>query len=126
MQSIVLRALVACGFIFATSAASADIYREVWRCELEDDKKIEEVQAANSKWLAFVRENVDKDIKSGVSTAVVGSQEIFLFVDSYPSLDVWAKAKKALDTDEGNALDEVFEGLFECDENYLWKHEATK
>ena len=126
MQSIVSRTLVVLGFVAFAGPVSADTYREVWRCELEDDKKIEEVQAANSKWLAFVRKNVDKGIESGVSTAVVGNQEIFLFVDSYPSLDVWAAAKKALDTDEGDALDEVFEGLFECDENYLWKHEPTE
>ena len=126
MQSIVLRALVACGFVFAASAASADSYREVWICKVKDGKEIEEVQATNSKWLAFVRENVDKGIKSGVSTAVVGGLEGLLFVDTYPSLEVWAAAKKALDTEEGNALDEVFEGLFDCDQNRLWKYESTK
>ena len=126
MKSIVTRALVACGLAMFASAAFADNYREVWMCKLEDDKKIEDVQAANSKWLAFVRKNVDKNIEGGVSGAVVGNQDGFLFVDTYPSLEVWAAAKKALDTDEGDALDEVFEGLFDCDQNWLWKYESTK
>ncbi len=126
MQSMVLRALVACGFIFVTTAASADGYREAWTCKVKDGKEIEEVQAANSKWLAFVRENVDKGIESGVLTAVVGNQQGFLFVDSYPSLSVWAEAKKVLDSDEGDGLDEMFADLVECKENQLWKHESTE
>ncbi|MDH3337456.1 MAG: hypothetical protein OER22_08925 [Gammaproteobacteria bacterium] len=117
--------LVAVSALFLAGTASADNYREVWSCELEDEKKIEEVQAANSKWLAWVRKNVNKDISSAVLTAVVGDQEGFLFVDTYPSLAVWAAAKDALDTDEGEALGEIFEGLFDCDENRLWKDEPT-
>lgn len=126
MKSIVSRALVVCGFIFVTSAASADGYREAWTCKVKDGKEIEEVQAANSKWLAFVRENVDKAIESGVLTAVVGNQEGFIFVDSYPSLAAWAAAKKVLDSEEGDGLDDMFEGLIECKENMLWKHESTE
>ena len=126
MKTVVLRTLAACSLIVFAGAASAESYREVWRCKLEDDKKIEDVQAANSKWLAWVRDNVDKDIKSAVVTAVVGNQDGFSFVDQFPSLEVWAAAKKALDSDEGNALDEAFEGLFECERNALMKYEPTE
>jgi len=126
MKSLFARAFVAGSFLIMASMASADTYREVWSCELEDDKKIEDVQAANSKWLAWVHKNVSKEISSAVLTAVVGSQEGFLFVDTYPSLAVWAATKDALDTDEGETLDEVFEGLFDCEDNRLWKHEPTK
>lgn len=125
MKLSISRALVAISVLFLAGTASADTYREVWSCELEDEKKIEDVQAANSKWLAWVRKNVNEDISSAVLTAVVGSQEGFLFVDSYPSLAVWAATKDRLDTDEGEELGEVFEGLFECDENRLWKSEPT-
>jgi len=125
MKVSISRAFVAISVLLLAGTASADSYREVWTCELEDEKKIEDVQAANSKWLAFVRKNVSEDISSTVLTAVVGSQEGFLFVDSYPSLSVWAATKDRLDTDEGEELGEVFEGLFECDENRLLKSEPT-
>jgi len=125
MKLSITRAIVASSVLFLAGTASADTYREVWSCELEDEKKIEDVQAANSTWLAWVRKNVNKEISSAVLTAVVGGQEGFLFVDTYPSLSVWAAAKDALDTDEGEELGEVFEGLFECDENRLWKSEPT-
>ncbi len=126
MKTLFSRMIVASGLLLLAGIASADTYRETWNCELEDEKTIEEVQAANSKWLAWVRKNVNKDISSAVLTAVVGSQDGFLFVDTYPSLTVWAAAKEALDTEEGEALDEVFEGLFECEDNRLWKDEPTK
>jgi len=126
MKSFISRMIVASSVLLLAGIASADTYRETWNCELEDEKKIEEVQAANSKWLAWVRKNVNKDISSSVLTAVVGSQDGFLFVDTYPSLAVWAATKEALDTDEGEALGEVFEGLFDCEDNRLWKDEPTK
>ena len=125
MRVFITRAFVATSVLFLAGTASADNYREVWSCELEDDVEMEAVQAANSKWLAWVNKNVSEDISSAVLTAVVGGQEGFLFVDTYPSLKVWAAAKDALDTDEGEELGEVFEGLFECDENRLWKSEPT-
>lgn len=125
MKSFISRALVATSVLFLAGTASADVYREVWSCELEDEVEMEAVQAANSKWLAWVKKNVNQEISSAVLTAVVGGQEGFLFVDTYPSLSVWAAAKDALDTDEGEELGEVFEGLFECDENRLWKSEPT-
>ena len=126
MKSIILRAVVACGFTFVAAVASADGYREAWTCKVKDGKEMEDVQAANSKWLAFVRDNVDKGIESAVLTAVVGNQEGFIFVDSYPSLEAWAAAKKVLDSEAGDGLDEMFEGLIECSENRLWKHESTE
>ena len=126
MQSFIVRAFVACGLIVLAGVASADGYREAWSCKLKDGKEIEEVQAANSKWLAYVRDNVDKSIESAVLTAVVGNQEGFVFVDSYPSLATWAAAKKALDSDDGGALDDMFADLIDCKDNRLWKHEPTE
>jgi len=126
MKTLFSRVIIAGSVLLLAGIASADSYREVWSCELEDEKTLEDVQAANSKWLAWVHKNVNKEISSAVLTAVVGSQDGFMFVDTYPSLTVWAAAKEALDTEEGEALDEVFEGLFDCGDNRLWKHEPTK
>ena len=127
MNKIVSRILVACAFLCASGFAVADSYAEVWTCTTEEDKSIEDVQAANSKWLKWINENVEGGgITSAVGTAVVGDAEIFLFIDTYPDLATWSTAKAALDTEEGEALEEVFEGISDCTENRLWKVEATE
>jgi len=61
-----------------------------------------------------------------VGTSVVGNSEIFLFVDTYPNLGTWSAVKTALDSEEGEALEELFEGTSDCSENRLWNVEDTK
>jgi len=122
------RALTGCALALAATLASgavlADAVNNVYNCKLKEGKTIDELQAANSKWLAWVRENVDKGIDSGVGTAVVGNQDMFLFIDHYPDLKVWAAAQTALQ----NAPDEIEEGLdavSDCTQNSLWRMRPT-
>ena len=107
-------------------AAYAAEYVNVYTCEMKDGAEMDDVQAANSKWLQWVRDNVDASISSSVGTSVVGNQEIFIFVDTYPSLTVWAAAAEALDSDAADALEDLFEDTNDCSENRLWKMEKTK
>lgn len=111
---------VACGSVFADSIVMA------YTCELKEGKKMEELQAANSKWLKWVRANVNKDIRSEVGTAVVGKQNMFLFADTYPDLTTWAATQTALDSDAGSELEGLFAEISECSENRLWKFEPTQ
>lgn len=123
-----MKKLITCtagALLLFSGLASADTYREVWDCELEDGKTIEDVQAVNTKWLAWVRKNVNKDINSAVLTAVVGDQDGFIFVDTYPSLAVWSAVKEALDTEEGQAIEAGFVDVSECDNNRLLRHRQT-
>ncbi len=99
---------------------------ESWQCELKDGKTIKDVQAINSKWLAWVNERADGVVRSSVGTAVVGNTQIFMFIDTYPNLSTWAKVKELLDSDEGDELNGMFEETSECGSNRLWKMEATK
>ena len=115
---IVLAALGICG------VASADSIDEVWMCTLEDDKTLDDVQAANSKWLAYVHKNVSKDVSSNVAAAIVGDSTGFIFVDRYPDLATWAKVKSRLNDDED--IDDLFEGISDCTKNTLYRMEATK
>ena len=117
---------VAACFLFATGIAAADDYREVWECKAKEGKTLEDIQAVNSKWLKWMRDNVDKDIESAVLTAVVGNLEHFIFVDTYPSLEVWSEGKTAQDeTDEMDELDAEFEETAECGETRLWRKRPT-
>jgi len=107
--------------------AAADSITETWTCKVEEGKKIEDVQAINSKWLKWVNANVEGGgITSAVATSVVGNSGMFMFVDTYPDLATWAAAKDALDSDAAEELEDLFEGFSDCSENRLWKIEETK
>lgn len=116
--------LVAVAFLYG-GAAFADDYREVWECKSKEGKTLEDVQAVNSKWLAWMRKNVDKEIDSAVLTAVVGDMTSFIFVDTYPSLEVWSKGKSAQDAADMSDLDAEFEATAECGETRLWRKRPT-
>lgn len=126
-------AFLSAGALLIAFSAHADSHSgdeaaiiESWQCELKEGKTIKDVQALNSKWLAWVNERADGVVRSSVGTAVVGNTEIFMFVDSYPNLSTWAKVKEMLDSDEGDELDNMFEETSECKGNRLWKMQATK
>lgn len=126
MKIRLLSILVAVAFAFLSNSIFADSIVATYTCKLKDGKKKEDVQAVNSKWLKYVNENVSKDISSSFGTAVVGNQDIFMFADTYPDLETWARAQTALDSEAANEIDDMFEDVSSCSENRLWKLEPTK
>ena len=124
MQKSISTILVALALVLS-SAVSADTIVAVYSCELKEGKTQEELQALNSRWLKWVRENVNENIESAVGTAVVGDQGVFLFADTYPDLTTWAATQTALDSDAASALENMFEDVSDCSENRLWKFEPT-
>ena len=130
MNTLVSRAgaAIAAGILcISVVAAAVPTYEEVWTCTHKENKTIEDAQAANSTWLKWINDNVEGgNISSSVVSSVVGNTEIFLYVDSYPDLDTWSAAKAAVDTEEGQAVDEVFEGVSDCTENHLYKMTPTE
>ncbi len=123
MQSFIPRTIGMLAIMGISSVAFADSYVEVWTCELEDEKTIEDAQAANSKWLAYVRENVSEDIASSLVTPVVGDSDDFVFIDTYPDLDTWAKTKTRL---QDSDTEELFEGVTDCSKNSLHRVQPTE
>lgn len=124
MQRIVSTTLFALAAAVAAGPLCADDYIAAYTCKLNEGKKVEDVQAANSAWLKWVRANVNENIGSSVGTAVVGDFDSFLFVDSYPDLATWAAAVTALE----GAPDEIEAGLdaaAKCDRNRLWRMRPT-
>ncbi len=127
MKKSLSGAFVAFAALCLSGIAYADNIAETWSCKLKEGKEIEDVQAANSKWLEWINANVDGGgITSSVGTAVVGDTTTFIFVDNYPSLATWAAAKEALDSEAGSELDDMFSEISECSDNRLWKIEDTK
>ena len=118
--------LVVFTLTFISNSVFADSIIESYTCKLKEGKKQEELQAINSKWLKWVRTNVNKNINSSVGTAVVGNQNMFMFVDTYPDLNTWAAVQTVLDSDAASELKDIFVEVSDCSENRLWKFEDTK
>jgi hypothetical protein len=125
MKKIFTTALFATAFIFVSANVLADSVVASYNCKVKEGKTIEDVQAKNSVWLKWVRANINKDIKSEVGTAIVGTQNMFLFVDTYPDLTVWAATATALDSDQAIELKDLFDEVSDCSENKLWKFKPT-
>ena len=127
MKKLLTATFVASVTLCLSGIATADSIAETFTCKVVEGKKIEDVQAKNSKWLKWINANVEGGgITSSVGTAVVGNSDMFIFVDTYPDLATWAAAKDALDSDAGEELDELFDDVSDCSENRLWKIEDTK
>ena len=127
MKKFLLHALATIAFVSFSSLAVASSVAEMFSCELEDGKTVEDAHAANSKWLKWVNENAGHGkITSSIATAIVGNTEGFLWIDTYPDLDTWSATKNALETKEGKAVEGVFEGITKCKKNRLWRINATK
>jgi len=127
MNKYLLQGLVVTVFVCFSGSVIAESYAEVYNCKLGEGKTVEDAHAANSKWLKWVNENVvSGKITSSAGTAVVGDNEAFLWIDTYPDLATWSAVKTALDSKEGKeALKDLFKDITDCKENRLWKIEPT-
>jgi hypothetical protein len=126
MKVSVFNTLLLFTAVVFSSAANADTRTvEVWQCTVRDGKTIEDVHKANTAWRTFMNGKVKGgDIQSFVLTSVVGGAPGFMFVDSYPSLAVWAEVKAILKTPEGQVVDAPILATTDCPSNTL--HESTE
>ncbi len=103
--------------------AAADPVTMVWTCTLNDGVSAEQSQAAGKKWVVLVRKMSGNDeITSSWVTAVVGETEHFMWVDTYPSLEVWAAVQTAwAKSEEAAALEKELEANETCSKNRLYR-----
>jgi len=125
MKKLVSTVVFSLTIAIASSSAFGDSIINTYTCKLKEGKEQEELQAANSKWLKWVRTNVSDKIESSVGTQVVGQQNMFLFADTYPDLATWAATQTALDSDAADEIEDLFKDISECSESRLWKFEPT-
>ncbi len=101
--------------------AAADPVTMVWECTLNDGVTAEQSQATGKKWVAIVRKMTGNDeITSSWVTAVVGEVAYFMWVDTYPSLEVWV-AVQAASSEEMTALDEELQANETCSKSHLYR-----
>ena len=129
MKLNIMKAIALIGLLGLWAMASADTsYREVWSCKINEGKTMDDVRAANSKWVKFVNAKVDESITSHIVTSVVGGNAgsgKFVYVDSFPSLESWAATKSALESEEGQELDAELGDVADCSENSLLEAEQS-
>ena len=128
MKTLVVAALSVVAVLGLCAVANADSHTrtvELWTCTVNDGKTMEDVKAANSKWVEFQNANVEGgDIASFVLTSVVGNTGTFIYADSFPSMESWTASRKAMESEEGQALDAELNEAADCSSNTL--HESTK
>ena len=103
--------------------AAADPVSMVWTCTLNDGVTPEQSQASGKKWVALVRKLSGSDeITSSWVSAVVGDVGHFMWVDTYPSLEVWAAVQSAWeDSAEATELQKEFEANETCAGSRLYR-----
>lgn len=124
MKKIFLAFLTCCIPFIALADNHETRIVEMWQCELKEGKEMDEVKANNTKWLAYTRKAAGTDdVRSYALNPVVGDLTHFLFVDTYPDMATWQKVKSAMDSDEGEAIEDAFNELLECTKNRLYRSE---
>jgi hypothetical protein len=124
-----IRMVLAVSLLCAACLAQAAENRffEVWQCSLKDGASMEQVSAANAKWLKFVNQVVPEGrITSGTVAAVVGDYTHFSIIDSYPDELAWAKVKVTLKTPAGEAAGGDLDNVLHCTDNTLQSYTPSE
>lgn len=119
----IITVTVASLLLGVSGIAAANPVSMVWTCTLNDGVTAEQSQATGKKWVALVRKLAGNDeITSSFVTAVVGETGYHMWVDTYPSLEVWTAVQTAwVNSEEAAALDEVFQANETCSKNRLYR-----
>jgi hypothetical protein len=119
----IITVTVASLLLGVSGIAAADPVTMVWTCTLNDGVTAEQSQAVGKKWVTLVRKKTGNDeITSSWVTAVVGEMGHFMWVDTYPSLEVWAAVQTAwANSEEAAAIEEELEANETCSKSRLYR-----
>jgi hypothetical protein len=122
-----MTALFASLSILAGAIAMADTVTEVWTCTLKEGKTAEDAHTVGKKWTAIARKLTGNDeITSSFVTSVVGDAEGFMWVDTYPSLEVWAATQAAFaDSEEYAPIAAALDEVETCSGNRLYSEKVV-
>jgi hypothetical protein len=129
MKSLIAVAVVA-GLALGVAAAYADSHERIvviWTCKLNEEKTQDDVQTANKKWVKLMNDTVEGgDIRSFVLTTVIGSDtEVFLYADSFPSMESWNASRKVIQSEAGQAIEAELNEVATCSSNSLYESEES-
>jgi len=120
-------AVAASAFLLLSVGVSAEPAVQVLDCKLNDGMTRDDAHALNAKWLKWAHEIAGTDeITSSFVSAIVGDFGGFMWVDSYPSLAVWAAINEAELADDDPELSAAFDALQTCSSSSLLRPEQTE
>lgn len=130
MKSFLYKVILTCAAIGIGSLANADTtIDEVFTCQLNEGKTMDDLREVNARWVQFMNANVEGgNISGNIVTVIVGdlTPSQFLFVDSFPSLESWTASKSATTGNpEGEAIDAAFGEVTTCTESGLYSSESS-
>jgi hypothetical protein len=113
-------AVAASFFLLLSVGVSAEPAVQVLNCKLNDGMTSDDAHAPNAKWLKWAHAMVGNDeITSSFVSAIVGDFGGFMWVDSYPSLAVWATIAEAELDEDDPKLSAAFDALQTCSSSLL-------
>jgi len=102
-------------------AAAAEV-AQGWHCELKEGKTEADEKAGNDRWVEFVSEHVEGGgIRTFAGHPMVGDLSKFIYVDTFPSLEAWAAMEAAMQTAEGQAVEQALEETSTCESSSLYR-----
>ena len=113
-----------CLITLTASTLPDDRIVETIDCKEKEGKTIDDVHAANSKWVEFVNANVEGgDIRSFVLSPEVGDIEegTFMYIDSFPSLESWAERDKMRTMEAFQPIRAELQAVATCSKSGLYK-----
>jgi hypothetical protein len=120
-------AVAASVFLLLSVGVSAEPAVQVLDCKLNDGKTSDDAHALNAKWLKWAHATAGTDeITSSFVSAIVGDFGGFMWVDSYPSLAVWATISEAELENDDPELSAAFDALQTCSSSSLLRPEQTE
>ena len=127
MRKLISVALLCAGSALAFNAFADGRIDELFTCKLKEGKEFSDVRAANAEWVKHMNSLDLGEIMSATVTPVVGEGGgKFYFVDSYPSLAVWAAADEYQSSDAGTAamkaISDGLDAVSDCTSNQLFRY----
>ncbi len=114
-------ATVSSAFLLLAAVAHAEPVSIVFSCELREGSTKEDVMEINARWLKWARETGGSDeITSSYVATLIGDLGGFMWVDTYPDLETWAKI-----VDADSEFDAEFDEVSTCSSNRMYRGEQT-
>ena len=100
---------------------------QVWTCTVNEGHTVADLRAAQAAWVAWANKQPHgKGIRGYVATPMVSANlSVVLYIDSYPSLDVYAADVKAYDSAEGRELQKAFDKASTCTSSAIYTVESS-
>tara|TARA_Y100000766_G_scaffold49039_1_gene39279 strand:- start:1007 stop:1369 length:363 start_codon:yes stop_codon:yes gene_type:complete len=98
----------------------------LWKCELLDGKKIEEVKKINSLWVKTVNSLGEYKVKSHVLEPIISADmNEFRYLDIYESPIHWGQTRNEIENGVVASIDAQFDEVSKCNVTSLYESEES-